>query len=343
MDNNILLTGDRPTGLLHLGHYVGTIANRVKLHKQYKSYFLVADLHMLTTKNDKENIAQIYKNAKLMVLDAISAGIDYKVSNFYLQSAIPEIYEIYTLLQSLITVPRLSRLPSLKDMVKNADMEEMPFALLGYPILQAADILCVKSNFVPVGKDNFAHVEITRELARRFNSTYAEIFPIPEIVETETPSLIGICGKAKMSKSLNNAIFLSDNAENVTKKVKKMFTDPNRLTADTPGNVINNPVFIYHDIFNPDKEEVLDLKTRYKQGKVGDSEVKQKLSIAINNFLDPIRERREKILNQKGLLDSIIYEGTKNTREIVKKTVYDMRKAMGINKTWQKITNATKK
>jgi len=286
-----LLTGDRPTGKLHLGHLVGSINNRVRLQDQYESYFLIADLHMLTTKNSPEAIAQIDKNAHDMVLDQISAGIDPEKVTFYIQSGIPEIHEMYTLFQSLVTVSRLERLPSLKDMARDAGVE-MSFALLGYPILQAADILCVRGDLVPVGKDNIAHVEITREIARRFNYIYGETLPIPDGMVGEIPTLVGTDGQAKMSKSLNNTIFLSDQPAEVKKKVMSMYTDPNRVSADVPGTVEGNPVFIYHDAFNPDKSEVEDLKTRYRAGKVGDVEVKEKLTVAINNLLAPMHERR---------------------------------------------------
>ena len=172
------------------------------------------------------------------------------------------------------------------------DEESMPFGLLGYPVLQAADILMPRAHLVPVGKDNEAHVEITREIARRFNYLYGEVFPVPDVMIGDVPTLVGTDGQAKMSKSLDNAIFLSDDAKTVRKKVFGMYTDPNRIRADIPGTVEGNPVFIYHDVFNPNKAEVEDLKTRYREGRVGDVEVKEKLTVALNNFLDPIRERR---------------------------------------------------
>ncbi|MDD9900795.1 MAG: tryptophan--tRNA ligase [Alphaproteobacteria bacterium] len=330
MSQKILLTGDRPTGKLHLGHYVGTLKNRVKLQHDYKTYLIIADLHMLTTKNTKEDIDAVTQNACDMVLDYLAVGIDPAVSTPYLQSAIPEVCEINTLFQNLVTVPRLERLPSLKDMVRDSNKDEMPYGLLGYPVLQSADILCVKGNVVPVGKDNLAHVEITREIARRFNHLYGDFFPEPEALVGEVPTLVGTDGDAKMSKSLNNAIFLSDDTAAVKKKVMSMFTDPNRLTADTPGTVEGNPVFIYHDAFNTNKAEVEDLKTRYRAGKVGDVEVKEKLITAIEEVLNPMRETRAKYESQSGLLEEIILDGTATVREIVKQTVFDMRKQMGL-------------
>ena len=336
-----LLTGDRPTGKLHLGHLVGSINNRVRLQDQYESYFLIADLHMLTTKNSPEAIAQIDKNAHEMILDQIAAGIDPEKVTFYIQSGIPEIHEMYTLFQSLVTVSRLERLPSLKDMARDAGVE-MSFALLGYPILQAADILCVRGDLVPVGKDNIAHVEITREIARRFNHIYGETLPIPEGMVGEIPTLVGTDGQAKMSKSLNNTIFLSDQPAEVKKKVMSMYTDPNRISADVPGTVEGNPVFIYHDAFNPDKAEVEDLKTRYRAGKVGDVEVKEKLTVAINNLLEPMHERRARY-EEPGLIEEIIYNGTQVAREETQKTLYAMKKAMGLSGVSNRIRRKVEK
>lgn len=330
-----ILTGDRPTGKLHLGHYVGTIKNRARLQDEYETYIIIADLHMLTTKNEPAAIAEIDKNARQMVLDQIAAGLDPAKVTFYLQSAIPEMYEINTLFQNLVTVPRLERLPSLKDMARDANIE-MPYGLLGYPVLQAADILHLKAHLVPVGKDNVAHVEITREIARRFNFLYGEVFPVPDVLVGEVPTLVGTDGNAKMSKSLNNAIFLSDDPQSVAKKVQGMYTDPNRVRADIPGTVEGNPVFIYHDIFNPNVAEVEDLKARYREGRVGDVEVKEKLANAINAFLAPMHERRAHY-EQSGLIEEIIWQGTEKVREKTKETLYEMRKAMGFSGVWNRI------
>jgi tryptophanyl-tRNA synthetase len=238
----------------------------------------------------------------------------------------------------LTTVPRLSRLPSLKDMARAADLTEMPFGLLGYPVLQAADIITPRSHLVPVGKDNEAHVEITRELVRRFNHQYGDTLPVPEVMVGDVPTLVGTDGRAKMSKSLDNAILLSDDAKTVIKKVNSMYTDPKRIRADIPGTVEGNPVFVYHDVFNPDKAEVEELKVRYRAGRVGDVEVKGKLAVAINNFLDPIRERRAKVEADRGLVEQVLYEGTQRTNEIATETVMMMKKAMGLTGVWNKIS-----
>lgn len=336
-----MLTGDRPTGKLHLGHYVGTLQNRVRYQYNYESFFLVADLHMLTTKNAPGYIAEVDANARQLVLDAIAAGIDPDHVTFYLQSAIHEIHEMNTLFQNLVTVSRLERLPSLKDMARDAGIE-MPYGLLGYPVLQAADILCVRAHFVPVGKDNIAHVEVTREIARRFNFLYGEVFPVPEGQVGDVPTLVGTDGRAKMSKSLNNAIFLSDTAKEVERKVMSMYTDPRRISADIPGTVEGNPVFIYHDAFNPDQAEVEALKARYRLGRVGDVEVKQKLAAAINAFLEPMRERRAEY-DVPGLVENILYEGTQRVREETKQTLIEMQKAMGLTGVWNRIRRKAEK
>jgi len=333
-----ILTGDRPTGRLHLGHYVGSIKARVALQHQYETFLLIADLHMLTTKNAKEDIEQVDENARQMVIDYLSCGIDPAKVTIYLQSAVHETYELNTLFQSLVTVPRLERLPSLKDMARAAHKEEMPYGLLGYPVLQAADILLPRAHLVPVGKDNLAHVEITREIARRFNRMYGEVFPIPEAMIPEMGTLVGLDGNAKMSKSLNNAIMLSDDAKTVRKKVFSMFTDPNRIRADIPGRVEGNPVFIYHDVFNPNKAEIEDLKARYLQGKVGDVEVKEKLTLAINAFMDPIRERRATFEADAGFVDEVIFQGTLRTREVARETIIAVKKAMGLTGVWNRIS-----
>ncbi len=338
-----LLTGDRPTGKLHLGHYVGSLANRAKLQDEYDCYFIIADLHMLTTKPSKSDVENIALNAREMVLDYLACGIDPSKSVIYLQSAVHEVYEMNLFFEMLVTIPRLQRMPSLKDMAKSANLNEMPLGLLGYPVLQAADILMPRAHLVPVGKDNEAHVELTREIARRFNSMYGEVFPIPEVMVGEVPTLVGTDGNAKMSKSLSNAIYLSDDPKTVEKKVKSMYTDPNRIRADIPGRVEGNPVFIYHDIFNTDREEVEDLKERYRTGRVGDVEVKEKLAAALNSFLDPIRERREEFASRSGYVDEVIFSGTMAMREEARKTLVEMKKAMGLTGAWNKISRKAEK
>lgn len=339
-----ILTGDRPTGLLHLGHYVGSVRNRVALQGRYDCAFIIADLHLLTTKPQKEAIAEIRKNVRELMLDYLACGIDPKQSIIYLQSACPAVYEMNLIFEMLVSLNRLKGLPSIKEMARNAhiDEESIPFGLVGYPILQSADILMPRAHLVPVGKDNEAHVELTRDIARRFNQLYGEVFPLPEPLLSDVPTLIGTDGKGKMSKSAGNAIFLSDSPKVVAKKVRGMFTDPNRVRADTPGTVEGNPVFIYHDVFNPDKDEVEELKSRYRAGTVGDVEVKDRLTDALNAFLDPIRERRAAFDEEKGLVERVLYEGTLKMQELSNATLKEMRSAMGLHGCWNKISRVAR-
>ena len=326
-----ILTGDRPTGRLHLGHWIGSIQNRVRLQDEYESFFIIADLHTLTTKPEKEAIAQLPGHIREMVLDYLAAGIDPERSTIFVQSAIQETSELALICGMLVSLPRLERLPTIKDMAEAAHLDVLPFGLVGYPVLQAADILLPRADVVPVGKDNAAHVEITREIARRFNNLYGDVFTEPHGLGSDQPVLPGINGMQKMSKSLDNAILLSDSAETVTKRVRSMFTDPNRTRADIPGTVENNPVFIYHDAFNPNTEEVEDLKTRYRLGKVGDVEVKTKLALALNNFLDPLRERRAQFEARPKLIDEIIAAGNERMRVEARETMRLVRDAMGLS------------
>ena len=328
--NKRILTGDRPTGGMHLGHYVGSLQNRVKLQDSYECYFIVADLHTLTTKPEKESIAEVAGNVREIVLDYLAVGIDPERSVIFLQSGVPETYELNLIFEMLVTVPRLERLPSLKDMARDAELDSMPFGLLGYPVLQAADILLPRAHLVPVGKDNEAHVEISREIARRFNRLYGEVFPEPQSLIGEVPTLVGTDGQAKMSKSLDNAIYLADDAKTVERKVRSMYTDPKRISADIPGTVEGNPVFTFHDAFNPDHDEVQDLKQRYRAGKVGDVEVKQKLARALNAFLDPLRERRARYAAEHRQVEEILREGTRRMQQEAQETMSLVRQAMGL-------------
>lgn len=325
-----ILTGDRPTGQLHLGHYVGSLENRIALQDQYECYFIVADLHTLTTKPEKESVLEVGDHIQQLLMDYFAVGIDPEKSTVFLQSAVPETFELNLYFEMLVTVSRLERIPSLKEMAQAANLERMPFGLLGYPVLQAADILLPRAHLVPVGKDNEAHIEVTREIARRFNNLYGEVFPIPEALIGDVPTLVGTDGQAKMSKSIGNAIFLADDADTVREKVRSMYTDPKRVRADIPGEVEGNPVFIYHDAFNPDREEVDDLKDRYRQGQVGDVEVKTKLAKAINDFLDPIRERRAKYEANPALVEEHLIEGTRKMRVEAIETMKVVREAMSM-------------
>lgn len=327
-----LLTGTRPTGKLHIGHYVGTYANRLRLQDEYECFFLIADLHVLTTKSTKADVGEIKNNIHDLVLDELALGIDPQRSTLYVQSAVKEIYQLNLIFEMLVSVPRLSRIPSIKEMARNAHIEEdqLPFGLLGYPVLQAGDILLPRAEAVPVGRDQASHIELTREIARRFNNVYGEVFPEPEYVESDVGTLVGTDGQAKMSKSLGNTILLSDDAKTVEQKVRGMYTDPNRVRADIPGRVEGNPVFIYHDAFNPNTEEVDDLKDRYRQGKVGDVEVKRKLATAINNFLEPMRERRAALASTPGLVEEVLHAGNARMSAVARETIAMVEDAMGM-------------
>ncbi len=342
MTKKRILTGDRTTGKLHLGHFIGSHRHRLAFQHEYTCIFLLADLHMLTTKSDKADIEKTADNARSIVLDHLAIGIDPTNVTFCLQSAIHETYELQLLLSSLVTVERLQQLPTIKDMANSAGLEQIPYALQGYPVLMAADILLHRANLVPVGKDNESHVEITRQIARRFNNAYGEIFPIPDAYVVGG-ALVGTDGQAKMSKSLGNTIMLSDDAKTVRRQVMGMYTDPNRTSADVPGSVEGNPVFIYHDYFNPDQAEVEELKRRYRQGRVGDVEVKEKLIIALEKFLEPTRERRAHYAAQTGYIDELIYEGTLRVREEAKSTIIAIKKAMGLTGSWNRISRAAEK
>lgn len=325
-----ILTGDRPTGPLHLGHYVGSLANRVKLQDEYDSYILIADVQALTDNfDDPEKVRQ---NTLQVLLDNISVGLDPNKVTFHLQSAIPQTAELTVFYSNLVTMSRVERNPTVKDEIKQKADKFKDSATLGfvmYPVSQAADITIVKGELVPVGEDQVPHIEQTREIVRSFNRIYGNVFCEPEALVGNAGRLIGTDGNAKMSKSLGNCIYLSDSVEEVNEKVKNMYTDPNRIRATDPGRVDGNPVFIYHDIFNPNKLEIEDLKSRYLKGTVGDVEVKEKLAIAINNFLDPIRERRLKYQDEKMLME-ILTEGTKKAQKIAKETMKEVKEAMGI-------------
>jgi tryptophanyl-tRNA synthetase len=329
MPQKRILTGDRPTGKLHLGHWVGSLKNRVRLQEEYECFFIIADYHILTTRLD--NLHEIEQNIRDLVLDYLAVGIDPERSTIYLQSLVPEVTELHLLFSMLTTVPRLQRVPTLKEVMRSLQIETASYGLLGYPVLQAADILMVRADLVPVGKDQASHLELTREIASRFNHLYGPVFPLPETLVGEVPTLVGTDGKHKMSKSLNNAIFLSDDPATVERRVMSMYTDPTRIRATDPGHVKGNPVFIYHDIFNPNVEEVNDLKKRYRAGRVGDVEVKKKLAAALNAFLDPIRQRRAEFAARSGLVEEIIHAGSARARREAAETLRLAREAMGLN------------
>jgi len=332
MDKKRILTGDRPTGKMHLGHFVGSLKNRVKLQDSYDQFVMIADVQALTDNFD--NPQKVRDNVKEVLLDYLAVGIDPKKTTILIQSLIPEIAELTVFYLNLVTLERVLRNPTVKDEIKQKGYgQNIPAGFAMYPVSQAADITAFNANLVPVGEDQLPMIEQTREIVRKFNSLYGEVFVEPEALVGEVKRLPGIDGNAKMGKSLGNAIYLSDSEEELKKKVMGMYTDPSRIHATDPGKVEGNPVFIYHEVFNPDVAEVEDLKKRYKEGKVGDIEVKEKLFVALNTFLTPIREKRHEFEGKDELLDKILSEGTAKAREVAKGTMKKVRVAMKIDYT----------
>jgi tryptophanyl-tRNA synthetase len=316
----------RPTGKLHLGHLVGALQNWVTLQAKYDSFHCVVDWHALTTHyNDtSEIVANTYDN----VADWIGAGLDPEKSTFFIQSLVPEHAELYLLFQMVTPIPWLERVPTYKEQVEQlSDRDLSSIGFLGYPLLQAADIAVYDAHWVPVGDDQVPHLELTREVVRRFNNFYPANLIEPQQLLTPTSRLPGLDNR-KMSKSYNNTIDLSDDAKTVQNKVRQMYTDPKRVRADIPGTVEGNPVFMYHDAFNPNTDEVEDLKTRYRAGKVGDVEVKTKLAAAINAILDPIRERREQALAKPGYIRDVLMAGSQRAQGVARQTMERVREAV---------------
>jgi len=319
----------RPTGRLHLGHLVGALGNWVPLQDDYDCFYFVADWHALTS--EYADTSRITRNAYDVVADWIGAGLDPGKSTFFVQSLVPEHAELYLLLSMVIAVPWLERVPTYKEQretLKDKDLSTIGF--LGYPLLQTADVAMYDAQFVPVGEDQVAHLELAREVVRRFNKFFGDVLVEPQPLLTTFGRLPGLDGDKKMSKSLGNTIHLSDTEDEVRKKVRQMYTDPKRIRADIPGTVEGNPVFVYHDAFNPNAEEVEDLKARYRAGKVGDVEVKTKLADALNAYLEPIRQRRAAVLAEPGHLREVLFEGSKRARSVAAGTMDRVREAMKI-------------
>ena len=320
----------RPTGRLHLGHLVGALGNWVPLQDTYDCFYFVADWHALTT--DFADTGQLTTYTYENVADWIGAGLDPEKSTFFIQSLVPEHAELYLLLSMVVPVPWLERVPTYKEQQENLKGKDLSaIGFLGYPLLQTADVAIYDARFVPVGEDQVAHLELAREVVRRFNKFFGAVLVEPQPLLTPFGRLPGLDGDKKMSKSLGNTIHLSDTADEVMKKVRQMYTDPKRVRADTPGTVEGNPVFVYHDAFNPDAAEVDDLKARYRAGKVGDVEVKTKLASALNAHLDPIRERRAAALAKPGYLRDVLFEGSKRARVVAAETMGRVRDAMKVS------------
>ena len=323
-----VVSGMRPTGQLHIGHLVGALSNWVRLQDSYDCFYFVADWHALTS--EYQNTDALVANGYDMVADWIAAGLDPEKSTFFVQSLVPEHAELFLLLSMVVPVPWLERVPTYKEQQENLkDRDLSTLGFLGYPLLQTADVAMYDARFVPVGDDQVAHLELAREAVRRFNNVFGtEVLVEPQPLLTAMPGLPGLDGDKKMSKSLGNTIQLGDDADAVTKRVRSMYTDPKRIRADIPGTVEGNPVFVYHDTFNPDKAEVEDLKTRYRAGKVGDVEVKTKLAKALNAHLEPIRARRADVLAKPGYIREILHEGSKKARKIAHETMERVRDAV---------------
>ena len=325
-----VVSGMRPTGQLHLGHLVGALGNWVPLQEKYDCFYFVADWHALTT--DYADTSRLASYAFENVADWIGAGLDPERSTIFIQSLVPEHAELYLLLSMVIPVPWLERVPTYKEQQENLkDKDLSAIGFLGYPLLQTADVALYDAQFVPVGEDQVAHLELAREAVRRFNKFYGDVLVEPQPLLTPFGRLPGLDGDKKMSKSLGNTIHLSDTADDVKKKVMRMYTDPKRTRADVPGTVEGNPVFIYHDAFNSNTAEVDDLKVRYRAGTVGDVEVKTKLAAALNAHLEPIRERRTAALTRPDHLKDILFEGSTRARAVAIETMARVRDAMKIS------------
>jgi len=325
-----ILTGDRPTGPLHLGHYVGSLQNRVRLQTEYDTYILIADVQALT--DNFENPERLGANLLEVALDYLAVGIDPERSQIVVQSMVPELTELTIYFMNLVTVATLERNPTVKEEIKQRNFSKgVPVGFWSYPISQAADIAIFKAHLVPVGEDQLPMIEQAREIVRRFNRLYGRVLIEPRAMLGQVARLPGTDGNAKMSKSLGNCIYLGDPSETVRKRVMSMFTDPTRIHPTDPGHVEGNPVFTYHDVFNPDKAQVDDLKERYRQGTVGDVEVKQLLFEALEIFLAPIRERRAEYASKPGQVRELVIEGTRRGRAVAQATMDEVRAAMKLN------------
>ena len=325
-----ILTGDRPSGKLHLGHYVGSLKNRVRLQDEYDQFILIADVQALT--DNFANPEKVVKSVRELVLDYIAVGIDPKKTTIVVQSEISQIAELTVFYMNLVSLNRVLRNPTVKEEIQQKGFgDKLPAGFAMYPVSQAADITAFAANLVPVGEDQLPMIEQTREIVRKFNSLYGETLVAPEAMVGEYGRLVGLDGKAKMSKSLDNAIYISDSSAEVERKILSMYTDPNRKKATDPGTVEGNPVFVYLDAFDEDKSRVEELKKRYRAGTVGDVEVKKILVEVINGLLTPMRERREALEKDPEAVERILREGVERGREVAGQVLLEVKKAMKIN------------
>ncbi|HVX93144.1 MAG TPA: tryptophan--tRNA ligase [Candidatus Dojkabacteria bacterium] len=330
MEKKRILTGDRPTGKLHIGHYFGSLLNRVKLQDEYEQFVLIANIQALTDNFD--NPEKVAENITELLCDYYAVGIDFDKTTVYIQSEVPEVNEIFIYLANFATIQQLAHNPTIKTEIAQKGFENStPLGFYIYPIHQAADILLVNADLVPVGRDQAPIIEDTRELVRRFNNAYkSKVFHEPEGLYGVEVNVPGIDGNGKMSKSLNNCIYLSDSEEELKKKVFKVYTDPNRIKATDPGKIEGNVAFTYMDLFNKNVEEVNELKELYKAGKVGDVDVKNRLFEVMNEVLIPIRERRKEAEGMKEQLLKKTLENSTKVRMIAQGVVRDMKEAMKI-------------
>lgn len=318
-----ILSGMRPTGHLHIGHYVGALENWVRLQDEYQNFHLIADYHSLTTNLDSSNIEA---SARQMVLDWLAAGIDPEKSPIFRQSQIKEHAELFLIFCMLITKERLERNPTLKEQVRDLNIETIVYGHLGYPVLQAADILIYKGDLVPVGEDQSPHVEITREIARKFNNTFGTVFPEPEIKLTKFARLTGLDGKAKMSKSLGNTVLMADSPDEILAKVRKAVTDPQKIRRGDPGRPDICTVFTYHKKFNV--AEVDEVRAGCESGALGCVDCKKNCAAKMAAFFAPMRERRSTYEARPQLVDEILHSGEKRARAEAQKTMAEVRAAM---------------
>ncbi|MBW8013426.1 tryptophan--tRNA ligase [Lactobacillus helveticus] len=335
MAKEILLTGDRPTGKLHIGHYIGSLKNRVKLQNsgKYDPYIMIADTQALT--DNARNPEKIRNSLIQVALDYLAVGIDPSKSTIYVQSQIPALFELTSYYMDLVTVARLERNPTVKTEIKQKDFKDsIPVGFLNYPVSQAADITAFKATIVPVGDDQEPMLEQTREIVRTFNRVYnTDILVEPKgyFPPKGSGRLPGLDGNAKMSKSLGNCIYLSDDAKTVQKKVMSMYTDPNHIHVEDPGKVEGNTVFTYLDVFDPDKDKVAELKAGYQKGGLGDVKIKRYLNKVLEAELAPIRERREKYAQDEDAIYEMLLEGSKKANTVANETLEQVRDAIGLN------------
>ncbi len=335
MKKKVILTGDRPTGKLHVGHYIGSLKNRVKLQNsgEYHPFIMIADTQALT--DNARNPEKIRKSLIQVALDYLAVGIDPEISTVFIQSQIPALFELTAYYMDLVTVSRLERNPTVKAEIKQKSFNDsIPVGFLNYPVSQAADITAFKATLVPVGDDQEPMLEQAREIVRTFNRVYNRnvlVEPKGYFPEKGEGRLPGLDGNAKMSKSLNNAIYLSDDAKTVEQKVMSMYTDPQHIHVEDPGKVEGNTVFTYLDIFDPDKDRVAQLKEDYQKGGLGDVKIKRYLNTVLEKELAPIRERRAQYEQDTSAVYDMLIEGSKKANEVANQTLQEVRDAIGLN------------